>query len=207
MDSRLIYLFVFAAFLLIAVWLQKKHCILCDASTQNPKPYSYARLQLVWWSFIVFASFVTIIIASGQIPTFHSSTLILLGIGALTTTSARIIDISDDTNYNAAKAQAAIEGAPLPTPLSQNNPSQGFFLDLVSDKTGVSIHRFQALVFNLVFGVWFIYRSVKDMAGLGPASKLADINKVMPVIDNNNLLLLGLSAGTYAALKITENKV
>jgi len=32
------------------------------------------------------------------------------------------------------------------------------------------------------------------------------INGIIPVITNNNLILLGLSAGTYVALKTTENK-
>lgn len=201
MDPRLIYLFVFAVLFLLAVFFQKKYCFICDATNVvHPKPYSYARLQLVWWTFIVFASFISIALASGQIPTLDYSTLKLLGIGILTTATARIIDISDEASASAAGAAATAN-------LSKNLPSQGFWLDILSDKNGISIHRLQAFVFNLVFGVWFIYRSVVN---IGPVNTKSDpltvINRVIPVITDPNLILLGLSAGAYAALKSTENK-
>ena len=213
MDPRIIYLFVFAALLFIAVFLQKRFCIICDATNAvSPKPYSYSRLQLLWWTFIILASFISTIIASGQIPTFDQSTLILLGIGSLTTASARIIDIGDDNNYKAAVTANAVNPAnpaiPLPETLNKDKPSQGFWLDILSDNTGVSIHRFQAVIFNLVFGVWFIYRSVKylHLKNIGIKSDPAFIDAVIPVITDRNLILLGLSAGTYAVLKSKENK-
>jgi len=124
---------------------------------------------------VVFA--VLFVIASGQLPILDSSTLILLGIGSVTTAVARLMDISDTQNYNAAIAAAtgtnATTGttAPVvvtsntavgtPAALSKDMPSQGFLLDILSDKTGVSIHRLQAVMFNLVFGVWFMFQSVK----------------------------------------------
>jgi hypothetical protein len=96
--NHIIYFLVFAFLLIAVILLQKLYFIVSDASTASPRPYSFARLQLVWWTFIVLAAFISIIIASGQIPTLGNSTLILLGIGSLTTASARIIDISDNQN-------------------------------------------------------------------------------------------------------------
>ncbi|KAA5532149.1 hypothetical protein F0919_15220 [Taibaiella lutea] len=228
MDARLIYVIVFACLFFLAIWLQKRFCIICDATSVKPKPYSYSRLQLLWWTFLVFASFISILIASGTIPTLDSSTLILLGIGALTTASARIVDISDEANQ-ANNIQAnnivtplpnlnqpadpnqpvqAVAPAPVPAtpPLSKNKPSQGFWLDILSDNNGISIHRLQALVFNLLFGTWFIYQSILHLKGVGASTPLETLSSIMPVISKNNLILLGLSAGTYVALKTTENK-
>jgi hypothetical protein len=206
MDSRIIYLFIITALLLVAILLQRRYCIICDASSANPKPYSFARLQLLWWTFLVFAIFITIIIDTGNIPTFDSSTLMLLGIGSLTTMSARIIDISDNANFTASQNAMAATGV-TPPPLSKDLPSQGFWLDILSDKTGVSIHRFQAFIFNLAFGVWFIYQSVQHLKDYAiKASGITNIDQIIPVITPNNLILLGISAGTYIALKTTENK-
>jgi hypothetical protein len=135
----------------------------------------------------------------------------LLGIGSLTTASARIIDISDENSYKAAEA-AAISTAqtanptPPPEKLSKDQKSDGFWLDILSDKTGISIHRLQAFMFNFIFGLWFIYYSVKQLKDLTYSSGSDIVNGIMPVISDNNLILLGVSAGTYAALKSTENK-
>ena len=195
MEARLIYLFVFILLLAIAIILQKSFCFICDASTATPKPYSYSRVQLVWWTFIILASIIATILASAQIPKLDESTLILLGIGSITTIAAKTIDISDDANQT-----------PTSPVLSKNEPSQGFWLDILSDKSGVSIHRFQAMVFNLVFGAWFIYQTVLHLKGIGSNTPMDAINKIIPPIETSNLVLLGISAGTYAALKTTENK-
>jgi hypothetical protein len=206
MNARLIYLIVFIALFLLAIVLQKKYGIINDTSSTKPKSYSYSRLQLLWWTFIVFASFITIALATGQIPDLDTSTLILLGIGSLTTASARITDISDQSNYDAATQTAETTSTPPPATLSKDQPSEGFLLDILSDKNGVSIHRLQAFMFNLIFGIWFIYQSVYHLKGIGPKATAAIIDHIIPVISNNNLILLGLSAGTYVALKTTENK-
>ncbi len=212
MDARLIYFFVFALLLFLAIFLQQKFCIICDTSADKPKTYSYSRLQLLWWSFIVFASFITTVIASGQIPVFDSSTIILLGIGAATTASARLIDISDQQQYDAAKAKAQVSAtdgdtpAPEPKKLNKDFATEGFWLDILSDRNGVSIHRLQAVLFNLVFGIWFIYQSVLHLKGVTVQTPQSVLNTIIPPISDNNLILLGLSAGTYAAIKITENK-
>ncbi len=211
MDARLIYLFVFILLFALAFVLQKRFSIICDTSIQTPKTYSYSRLQLLWWTFIVFASFITIVIASGQVPTFDSSTIILLGIGVATTAGARMTDISDQNKYEAdiAKAQAEqAKGIPaaMPDPLNKDHKTEGFWLDILSDKNGVSIHRLQALVFNLVFGLWFIYQSVLHLKGINAQTTMDALNRIIPVIQENNLILLGLSAGTYIAIKTTENK-
>jgi hypothetical protein len=180
--------------------------MLRDTSKANVKPFSFSRVQLSWWSCIVLSAFITILITKCAIPTFDASTLILLGISAGTTAAATVIDISDQSN-------PALQ-------LSQNQDGQNFFLDILSDKNGVSIHRFQTVVFNIVFGVWFIGELLHNLnanTAIGNWVMCPDnpdvkdtfcsyVNLIIPKFSNNNLILLGLSSGTYAALKATENK-
>ena len=195
--NQVIFSIVSIALLALAVLLQMRYSLLNDVSTATVKPFSYARVQLTWWTFIVLSIFISIIIVMGQIPTLDKSTLILLGLGALTTGAARIIDISD--TQNSAAATAAGGTAPK---LNVDQPRVNFILDILSDNNGVSIHRLQAVLFNLVFGLWFIYKSFMAIKGLN----FGTLNTTIPTLEDHNLILLGLSAGTYAAMKTTENK-
>lgn len=206
MNAQVVYLLVFILGVVMAIWMQKRFCILCDASLIDPKPFSYARLQLLWWTFIVLISFISILAATGKIPEFDTSILLLLGIGALTTTSARIVDIADDNKYKEAVAESEVEEEATPAKNSKDMKSEGFWLDILSDKTGISIPRFQAVVFNLFFGIWFIWRTMANMKAVGYLSTEEAVSQIMPVIPMNNLILLGISAGTYVALKSSENK-
>lgn len=166
------------------------------------QPYSWARVQLAWWTVIVLSSFIAILWNKGAAPTLNSSTVILLGISAATTATARVIDISDEEKL---------------TLRHQDDFGKNFFLDILSDQNGVSVHRFQTVVFNAVFGIWFIHAVLNNLVNYDcsmysyDAAFLEDclkqkINYIMPPITNNNLILLGLSSATYAAMKMTENK-
>jgi hypothetical protein len=170
-------------------YFDRRYYMLRCPSTAVPRPYSFARVQLGWWMVIVLASFISIILVRKAIPTFDNSTLYLLGIASATTIGATLIDINDQNN-------ASIAG------LSQNMQSDNFFLDILSDKNGVNVHRFQTVVFNIVFGVWFI---VYVLDHISPNTNTG-LNAIIPVITPNNLVLLGVSSGVYAALKMTENQ-
>ncbi|MEO6523472.1 MAG: hypothetical protein ABIN91_17445 [Mucilaginibacter sp.] len=232
MKPEVIYYLVLALQIVLVIYLQKKYHVLCNDSTSHPKPYSFSRWQLVWWTFIILATFISVIIATGKIPDFGQSTLILLGIGSITTVTASLIDLSDDDNANAAAAANAVvavaaattpptgtdpavpDAAPTtvvvvtpPVPLKARDIKRSnFLLDILSDKNGISIHRLQAFIFNLVFGLWFIYTSVQQIKLINTLTLQKVIDGVMPVVTNNNLILLGMSAGLYTALKSTENK-
>jgi hypothetical protein len=82
----------------------------------------------------------------------------------------------------------------------RNEDGQNFFLDILSDKNGLSMHRFQAVALNFVIGLWFIYKVFENI------KNQTNSNNIIPDIDQNNLILLGLSAGTYVVLKSGENK-
>ncbi len=129
--NYLIYWTSFIVLLFIILWLTIKHDLLKDQSAASPKPYSYARIQLTFWTFIVLTAFISLTCITGTIPTLDQSTLILLGISAVTTVSARIIDISDETQ--AARSLAA--GVHLQ--LNRNSPGVDLILDILSDKNGL----------------------------------------------------------------------
>ncbi len=184
MSPQLLFWIFFLVLVLVVVYFDIKFNMLKDASTASKKPYSFSRVQLAWWSVIILASFITIIAKRG-IPDLDGSTLVILGISAVTTGSARIIDISDQKNPDIT--------------MIQNQDTENFILDILSDSNGVSIHRFQSVVFNVTFGVWFISQVLHNL----PTSP---VNEIIPVLSQNNLILLGLSSGAYVALKTTENK-
>jgi len=201
----------FALLWIIVIFLDRWARLLRDTSTANPPPYSWGRVQLTWWTVIILSSLIAVLWRDMQtappanIPTLHYSTLVLLGISAATTTVARLIDVSDITNNPALR--------------SQNQPTANFLMDMLSDQDGVSIHRLQAVIFNLVFGIWFIATVLYNLApGHDPCAlyaagsqlatdcKANTLDYMLPVITDNNLILLGLSSATYAAMKSTENK-
>lgn len=196
---------LFAILTACIVLCDRKFNMLRDLSKASPRPYSFSRVQLAWWSVIIISVFTTIMLQTGHAPNLHSSTLVLLGISAGTTAVARVIDLADQQNSLVFR--------------HQDIKTSNFFLDLLSDQNGVSIQRFQAIIFNAVFGIWFIASVLGNLGD--PNYCLTDFAKgdpnlaqcllhstdfLIPIVSDNNLILLGLSSATYAALKITENK-
>ncbi|MFZ6873562.1 hypothetical protein ACO0LF_16010 [Undibacterium sp. Di27W] len=135
------------------------------------RTYSLARVQMAWWFFIVLASYIWLCIATEGIPTISAQALGLLGIGSATYLTAAGVDTSKP---------------------DQLGESQGFFHDILSDSQGLTLHRFQMLVFNVLIGFLFLIYVVQHFN--------------MPNLDSNILALLGMSAGTYAGFKIPEKQ-
>jgi len=185
-DIRFFIILFVLAF--VIYYCDKKYAMLRDTSTATPKPFSFARVQMAWWTVIVLSAFISILWVRHQIPTMLESTLILLGISTATTAAGKIIDVSDQLNPNITRQQDA-------------SPSASFFLDILSDEKGVSIHRFQTVAFNMVFGFWFIAMVLKNIN-----QTTVNVDMIIPDITQANLALLGLSSAAYAVLKTTENK-
>jgi hypothetical protein len=188
-NSSLILWVATVLLLLLIILLDKKYYLLRDVSIAKQKPYSYSRVQLSWWTVIIIASFISIFITKGNLPILDSSLIILLGISSGTTGVASIIDVSDRSTENAV--------------LIQNSESENFFLDILSDANGISIHRLQAFLFNLIIGIWLL---VLVANGLCSCTNKTCINTILPIVDSNKLLLLGVSTATYVGLKTNENK-
>ena len=202
----LFYWITFAILLFIILFLDIKTDLLRDKSIAPTKPYSFANVQILWWTLLIIPAWVSgIIISKGEIPTFGESTLILLGISAGTLATAKMIDASDE----AKKAKDASEEK-----LSRNQKSEGFFKDILSDLNGTSPHRLQVVLFNSILGIWMIVKVNQNLKAYPEICKsITDIdcpihpyNFIIPEVSTNNLILLGLSVGTYAVLKNGENK-
>lgn len=133
--------------------------------------YSLSRVQMAWWFFIVFASYIWLWIVGESIPSLSTQALGLLSIGSGTCLAAASIDMN--------KTPGDVK-------------SDGFWLDLLSDSSGITLHRFQLLIFNIVIGFFFLSYVIQ--------------NVVMPEFDGNVLSLLGLSSATYAGFKIPEQQ-
>lgn len=70
--------------------------------------------------------------------------------------------------------------------------SNGFFKDILSDASGISIHRFQMAIWTLVLGVIFVVQVYNFLA--------------MPNFPPELLTLMGISGGTYLGFKFREKQ-
>jgi hypothetical protein len=176
---------------------------------QGPrKPYSLGRTQMAFWLFLVLASYLLLWNITRDRDTIPGSVLTLMGISAATALGAVVIDVSKraaaQSNLDAARREqiglqtrqppaAPDEITVLQKRVDRLNqrletePSRGFFLDLVSETDGVSLHRFQICVWTLVLGIIFIVSVFTDLA--------------MPTFGDTLLALMGISGATYVGFK------
>ena len=139
------------------------------------RAFSLSQSQMMWWFWIVIASAVYMAITYCEIGGgLNQQALILLTIGAATAAGSAVIDQSRPnkgsavTQYNdAMKAMLDPASPPATTAIADGLyakmlaanealKSDGFLADVVSDANGVSIHRFQALAWNVVLGVTYL---------------------------------------------------
>jgi hypothetical protein len=172
-------------FVIATIWTSIYTNILRDQSLAPVKPFSLARVQLMWWTLVIGVCVILYCGVDGKPPDISDTCLVLLGIGAATTMSARIIDERQRTQL--------VSAGNLPMHQDQNVARRDFFADILSDEGGVSVHRFQAFVFNVIYGISFLY-SFCDQS-------------TFPEYDGEALALLGISSASYVGLKAFENKV
>lgn len=160
-----------------------------DPTGSKPNTYfSFSKSQFAFWTFIILISFIYIWILSGNLSSINTTALVLLGITSATITTTNLIQKSEENQASGADQQDQLRK----TRIKPENEKSGFIEDVLSDANGISIHRLQAFVFNLIFGIAFLQSVL--------------INYAMPEFSETQLILLGLSNGTYAFLKRNENK-
>ncbi|GGB07329.1 hypothetical protein [Mucilaginibacter rubeus] len=136
--------------------------------------YSLSRTQLLYWTVIFSVTYLYICNETGALPDIPGSLLAILGISAATMATGKLIE-------NDQKPKTEID---------PKAHSEGFFHDILSDRSSINIQRLQNVLFNILFGLIFIQKTVSS--------------NLLPDFDNNILLMMGISAGTYAGLKATE---
>ncbi|MCB2407443.1 hypothetical protein [Hymenobacter lucidus] len=141
-------------------------------------PFSLAKVQMAWWTFIILGSFLVIYCVSGEMPDISTTSLALLGISGGTTALNGLIPRNP------------------PPATATTGPwlsSRGWLPDILSDSHGVSMNRLQQVVISLLMGYFFVRTVYNSVA--------------MPVWTDNQILLLAVSSATYLGLEWQGNRV
>jgi hypothetical protein len=149
-------------------------------------PYSYSRTQLLWWSVIIMVCYTLLFGITGVLVPLNGTMVLLLGLGASVYGFARLIDDNQVTSLAPGTRHQEKEG------------TKHFLKDILSDDIGISIHRMQSFIFNIIFGLGFIFYFIQSLrSGDYPFIEM----------EQWQFALLGISASTYLGIKATaENK-
>jgi len=145
-------------------------------------PYSLSRVQLLVWTVVISCSYIYVVFCLNCDPSIivdiNKTALFLMGISLVTKAAAATIDNSQSD-----------------TPRNQDEPSTGFFTDILSDDEGISIHRLQNFIWSVI--AITVYISILLGTHTTPAQ--------LPTLDKTLLILTGLSSAGYLGLKMGEN--
>ena len=170
--------YVIAALLVVfALYLAIATKILRESSPNPNAKYSFTNVQMMWWTVIIGSAFIILYGKTGDYGSINQSTVILLSISLATTAGGSLINVGQKQKGIARH---------------EDENSKGFIQDLLSDENGISMHRMQSLVFNILFGITFLINFW--MKGK------------FPEFNNAELSLIGVSSGAFLALKTNENK-
>jgi hypothetical protein len=228
-----IYVGAFLVVFLVFLGLARKTQIIRDARGDVPAdklpPYSLGKSQMAFWLFLVLASFLLILLVTGDSPTLTESVLALMGISAGTALSSVVITNSkaEDTQKQiqdlmtqrvtldgrskaiaaeiaagnvAGKALNDLQDEKTKTDAriqkidkALNQESEGFWKDVLTDVDGISLHRFQIVIWTVVLGLIFLFKAYRSLG--------------MPEFPPTLVALMGISAGTYIGFKFPEKQV
>lgn len=169
-----VFFVLLAAFVGLAAILSRRTSLIRRAggsAAGTLAPYSLSKSQQLLWSILVLAAYVFLWMMTGEVDTLTESVLALLGVSAGTGVAAWMIDSSRDAG---------------------DAPSRGFLSDILSDGSGLAIHRVQTAAWTVILGVIFcvtVYRTL-----------------FMPQFSFTLIALMGISAGTYVGFKFPERK-
>lgn len=144
-----------------------------------PRPFSLARTQMTLWIAVVLSTYIWVYFCgpnAGAHIAIDPTALVLLGISGGTAVAGIAIDTDQQGRFR-----------------HQNQPSDNFLTDILSDADGLSIGRLQHFAWSIISMA--VYLSQVGSLGAGR----------LPVLDSALLGLMGLSSGTYLALKAGEN--
>ena len=111
-----------------------------------------------------------------------------LASAAGTPAAAQAQQTLDQINARIAQDEEKAKALPNAAPAS----SRGFWIDILDDANGLTLHRFQIFLWTLVLGVVFVRTVYESLA--------------MPDFSATLLGLMGISSGTYLGFKFPESK-
>lgn len=170
-----VFLVFYILFIGYFVYLCHTTGLIRDPDLHNKGPYSLSQTQLVFWTVLIVGGFIYSYVLTDLTDSLNTSILLLLGISIGTSGTASFID------YYKKKD-------PDPRRIKKH---RSFMLDILSDGQNVSVQRAQTALWNLVFGVYFVWFLID--------------NKTMPVFSETLLLLSGVSSSFYLGSKVVEN--
>jgi len=195
-------LILFAVMIYYLMRLSSESSMLRESTGDLLKPlnlraqYSLARFQMALWFVLVVAAFLFIWLVTGNYDTINETVLVLIGIGAGTALGAAAVDASGERKEAFAKAIQALPQPNIPPAdkkaIEEKWGSHGFIVDVLSDSSGISFHRFQMFIWTLVLAILFLYSVWSRLS--------------MPTFSATLLGLLGISAGTYLGFKFPEQR-
>ncbi|MFO0945536.1 MAG: hypothetical protein U1D30_06280 [Planctomycetota bacterium] len=179
-------------------------------------PFSLGKVQWAWWIVLILYAYLAIgLVTWDYFNVFSTTALALLGISTGTALGAGVIGSGAASRLNGLQkdiAELKVKAANSPdnsadkarfqeeTRLKEERlsslqrqlsaGSRGFFLDIMSDDGGISLHRFQIVVWTITLGLVFVIQVWHE--------------KSMPDFNANLLALMGISSGAYLAFKVPE---
>lgn len=156
---------------------QKSRWKLVDKSA----PFSLTNVQFGLWTVIISSAYIYLALCKGDCSEtdINKTALVLMGIFAGTAVASSVIDKNEMADNR---------------PRHQNMPSQGFFIDILSDDNGISLHRFQNLAWTMIAITVYLYKISQVTTGCQ-----------LPELSDTLLALTGISNATYLVLKGKEN--
>ncbi len=178
------------AILIGSAMLAKKSEVLRDKNARvasGRAPYSLSRTQLFIWTLIVSCCFILACAYKGEFNgIINQSTVILMGISVGTLVSGSLVDTS---NQNDEEGTGEIAKMAVVRKRGGKDKSS-FIADILSDGRGVSINRFQSVVFTVIFMCIFVYK----FAASGSFAEFG----------STELMLMGISQAGYIGAKASE---
>jgi hypothetical protein len=148
---------------------------------KSNNPFSLSRVQLGVWTVVISCSYIYLQLCMGNCNDtgLNETALVLMGISAGVTAGGTIIDKREiqDGRFR-----------------HQNSPSEGFFVDILSDDNGISVHRFQKVIWTGVAVIIFLNKVYSIKTGCA-----------LPELSQTLLWLTGISSAAYLVLKTQEN--
>lgn len=149
--------------------------------TNTNAPFNLTKVQFGIWTVIISSVYIYLSLFKGDCAdtNINKTALVLMGIFAGTAVAGTLIDKKDISDNR---------------PRHQNRPSQGFFVDILSDGNGISLHRFQNFAWTLIAIIVYLYKVTLIKTGCD-----------LPELSDTLLALTGLSGATYLVMKTQEN--
>jgi hypothetical protein len=149
---------------------------------KSTSPYSLAKTQFAGWTVIIASAYIYLSLCKGDCAdgAISKTALVLMGIGTGILTASAIMDKREMQDNR---------------PRHQNRPSKGFFVDILSDDNGISIHRFQNFIWTAIAMIVYVNKVAHVQNGC-----------ILPELSDTLLALTGISGVTFLTMRATENK-